>query len=176
MFNLALHDPEVHQAVQHLIETSRRNSRVESDRISAVESTLTKIWEILSMLHPDVQKLLDESAEVKALLVSYHDKIVEADTKIADLNAKLAAVPVAEPISAENLAALQEAGASLAATITVAKAEVAPAAAPAAVAEAPAEAPAAEAPAPAADAQAAPAADPAAAAPAPDAPTGAASS
>lgn len=170
VFNLNLHDPEVTEAMNRLMQTSRKQSRVADDRLTAIEVTLKTILEYLMALTPEVQALVDADAALKASVETVVAKLGSVSDQVADLSAKLMAVP-ASGISADDLAAIKSVTGDIASTVAEAQAAVAPAPVAAAPAADPAPAPApAEAPAdaaPVAPAEAAPAAPAADAAPAP---------
>jgi peptidoglycan hydrolase CwlO-like protein len=144
----------IRQMLQQLFESHRQESRLGHDRLSAIASHLKHMKDLFMALTPEVQALVDQDAALKAAVHGLHGKLDEVSSKVADLEAKLAAAPAAG-ISAEDLEAIKGVTSDIAATVAEAQAAVAPAApveaAPAPetpVADAPAaDAPAAEAPA-----------------------------
>lgn len=160
------------QVLSRLLESHTEHVRLGDDRYRAIETHLHKLKDLFMALTPAVQALVDQDAALKAAVHGLHGKLDEVSSKVADLQAQLAAAPAAG-ISAEDLEAIKGVTSDIAATVAEAQAAVAPAApveaAPAPETPAAEEAPAVEAApaveeapaqkAPAAEAPAEPAAD-----------------
>lgn len=160
------------QVLSHLLESHTEHVRLGDGRYRAIETHLHQLKDLFMALTPAVQALVDQDAALKAAVHGLHGKLDEVSSKVADLQAQLAAAPAAG-ISAEDLEAIKGVTSDIAATVAEAQAAVAPAA-PVEAAPAP-EAPAADAPVADAPAAEAPAAEaPAADAPVADAPAEAA--
>jgi hypothetical protein len=120
-------------------KTSRQVSRVEN-RIAMLEQVVLQVQQLLlgmnevirMSIDPNVQKIVDDEAAMKAAVEAMVGKLGDVSNQVADLNKKIADMTANGTMSAENAAALQAVASDMEATIAQAQAAVAPpAAAPA---------------------------------------------